>query len=487
MNPTGNGTLEACFLNTTLGFPCSQGSVSVVGVDARSPEDIQAAVNFAAKYNLRLVIKNTGHDFLGRSAAKGSFMIWTHHMKNITFDQAFTLVNSSVVYSDTFTLQAGVQWSEAYAAAASHNRVLVGGLSANSTVGSAGGWLAGGGHSMLSPTYGLGVDNVLQMTVVIADGTHLTVNEHSYSDLFWALRGGGGGTWGVVTSVTYRSHPNTPFSYVLFKAFLTQPNNASPDAAKNIVSELVRMGPTITSLGFGGMSIFLPPALFFGYASPTATWSQTNDTFGPFFEYAADQARTGGFTIQNYTASYPSFETMFPVAAKEVISMTGLTVGSASEAASRLIPADVATSDPDHLASVLLELPVTLYFMEAGGAVSKVDPDATGLHPAWRNALALTVITTGYADGITVSEFNDVRSSFTSDMVKLENLAPDSGAYMNEASPYEFDFKASFFGSHYDKLKGIKNKYDPSGLFIVHEGVGSDDWDASLNCRIKWD
>ena len=55
-----NGTIAACYLNTTLGFPCEQGSVSTIGIDARSPEDIQAAVKFASQYNLRVVIKNTG-------------------------------------------------------------------------------------------------------------------------------------------------------------------------------------------------------------------------------------------------------------------------------------------------------------------------------------------------------------------------------------------------------------------------------------------
>jgi len=55
-----NGTIEACYLNTTLGIPCQQGSVPVIGVDARTPEDIQAAVKFVAKHNLRLVIKGTG-------------------------------------------------------------------------------------------------------------------------------------------------------------------------------------------------------------------------------------------------------------------------------------------------------------------------------------------------------------------------------------------------------------------------------------------
>ena len=55
-----NGTIQGCYLNTTLGFPCQQGSVPVIGVDARTPDDIQEAVIFAGKHNLRLVIKNTG-------------------------------------------------------------------------------------------------------------------------------------------------------------------------------------------------------------------------------------------------------------------------------------------------------------------------------------------------------------------------------------------------------------------------------------------
>jgi hypothetical protein len=55
-----NGTISACYLNTSLGSPCEQGSVPVVGVDAQSVSDIQAAVKFAASHNLRLVVKNTG-------------------------------------------------------------------------------------------------------------------------------------------------------------------------------------------------------------------------------------------------------------------------------------------------------------------------------------------------------------------------------------------------------------------------------------------
>jgi len=66
----------------------------------------------------------------------------------------------------------------------------------------------------------------------------------------------------------------------------------------------------------------------------------------------------------------------------------------------------------------------------------------------------------------------------------LEAIAPDSGAYLNEASRYEFDWKKSFFGTHYDKLRAIKQKYDPESLFLIYEGVGSDEWDADLVCRV---
>ena len=84
------------------------------------------------------------------------------------------------------------------------NVVVVGGSA--KSVGAAGGYVQGGGHSLLSPKYGLAVDNVLEVDVVIADGTLLTANKCSNSDIFWALRGGGAGTFGVVTRIIYKAH-----------------------------------------------------------------------------------------------------------------------------------------------------------------------------------------------------------------------------------------------------------------------------------------
>ena len=77
-------TISACFLNTTWGFlSCGQGSVPQVDFDARSADDIQAAIKFAKQHNFKLGIMNTGHDYLGRSTARSGFLIWTHYMKDI--------------------------------------------------------------------------------------------------------------------------------------------------------------------------------------------------------------------------------------------------------------------------------------------------------------------------------------------------------------------------------------------------------------------
>ncbi|KIK22580.1 hypothetical protein PISMIDRAFT_499320 [Pisolithus microcarpus 441] len=152
-----NGTIGACYLNTSLGVPCEQGSVPVIGVDARTPQVIQAAISFALQQVLKLVVKNTGHDFLGRSTARGAFVIWTHNMKSITFDAQFTPRGAPA--NETYQaviVGAGVQWYEAYDTVNQNGRMMVGGASLGGSVGAGGGWLQGGGHSALSPTYGLG-------------------------------------------------------------------------------------------------------------------------------------------------------------------------------------------------------------------------------------------------------------------------------------------------------------------------------------------
>lgn len=92
-----------------------------------------------------------------------------------------------------------------YEFAEANNITVVGGSSR--TVGPVGGWISGGGHGALSNTLGLGVDNVMEIKTVLPNGTYVTANRCQNQDLFFALRGGGGSTFGVNMEMTTRAHP----------------------------------------------------------------------------------------------------------------------------------------------------------------------------------------------------------------------------------------------------------------------------------------
>ena len=101
-------------------------------------------------------------------------------------------------------LGAGLVWSIAHKSASEHDRFVVSGW--GSTVGVIG-WSIGGGRGPLTPGYGFGVDNMLEVDVILPNGTKVTANaKNAHSDLFWALRGGGGSTWGIITAITVKAH-----------------------------------------------------------------------------------------------------------------------------------------------------------------------------------------------------------------------------------------------------------------------------------------
>lgn len=185
---------------------CVVGSYVEYSVNVTEPEDISKTIWFATYFNIRLVIRNTGHDYNGKSSGPGAIAIWTHHLKDIQFpDYASPSYTGKAVKAG-----AGVQAFEAYDAAAANQLQVVGGECP--TVGLAGGYPQGGGHSSLSSKYGLAADQVLEWEVVDSTGAVLRAAPDENPDLFWALTGGGGGTYGVVTSMTSKAHADIPTS-----------------------------------------------------------------------------------------------------------------------------------------------------------------------------------------------------------------------------------------------------------------------------------
>ena len=160
------------------------------------------------------MVAGTGHDYIGRHTCNDGLFIRTSLLNNIIWDlndtKGFGNPDGNVKFG------AGIVWSTAHKSAADNNRFVASGWS--STVGVIG-WSIGGGHGPFSPSRGLGVDNILEVDIVLYNGKFITANaNNAYSDLFWGLRGGGGSTWGVITAITVKAYkiPTGGFTDALF-------------------------------------------------------------------------------------------------------------------------------------------------------------------------------------------------------------------------------------------------------------------------------
>ncbi|KAJ9442267.1 hypothetical protein DIPPA_09121 [Diplonema papillatum] len=165
---------------------------------------VQASLAFAKKHRLCVTLAGTGHEFYGRNQPLhcngGSILIRPLLMKSKEAD----LADAAGLGHPSFVCGAGNVFSELQSFAASHDRLVASGNCP--TVGLVG-WALGGGHGPFAPWLGLGADQVLAVDIVRASGKHVRATANNkYSDLFGALRGGGGGTWGIVTHLVLKAH-----------------------------------------------------------------------------------------------------------------------------------------------------------------------------------------------------------------------------------------------------------------------------------------
>ena len=195
---------------------------------------------------------------------------------------------------------------------------------------------------------GTGVDNVLQFTIVLADGSLITTNSFQYPDLFWALRGGGGGTYGIVISTTYQTHPTFPMvASIIFSNF------TSPSIAQNVTTELIKLHPTILDAGWGGYIGISNSFLEAIFVAPNVSWADANATFLPFAQFVEDA--TNGSVIAT-TIPFPSFFEFYLTFFSNTTQVETEQVGSQVEIASRLLPRSLAETDPAKAAEIILSL-----------------------------------------------------------------------------------------------------------------------------------
>ena len=215
-NAFNNWNNDTCLPDPQL--PCSDVGYPVYVINASIPEHVQAGINFARENNVRLIVKSSGHDFLGRSVAPYSLSIWTHNLLGLshheTFQQQCHEKNDPEPYNGpAITMATGEDQGSAFAFANQYNLMI--NVAGHASIGF-GGYVTGGGHSLLSFQKGLAADGILEMSVVLPSGEIVTANACQNRDLFWALRGGGGSTFGVILNFTTKAWPSEPVTEYIF-------------------------------------------------------------------------------------------------------------------------------------------------------------------------------------------------------------------------------------------------------------------------------
>ncbi|KAJ5592731.1 CAZyme family AA7 [Penicillium hordei] len=449
-----------------------------------SAKHVQDAVMFAKRHNLRLIVRNTGHDLAGRSSSPNALQIHTNRLQGVHFHENFQLHRSERSVGPAVSVEAGVMMGDLYAKSAQNGYIVVGGDCP--TVGVAGGFLQGGGVSdFLSLHHGLAVDNALEFEVVTASGDIVLANAIHNSDLFWALRGGGGGTFGIVTRVTMRVFPDVP---AVVAELSVQTSHSHGNYARslavffNILQTLNResVGGQLIMTVISEHSIEVKLKMFFLNQTKTAIVNQRMQPFVEDISRIESHVTYESASLSKLSMNYRKVPDIHTDNDYGVL-------GSSVAISNSLFN---ASNGPTHVAEALARLPTRpgdlLFTSNLGGQVMKNgELMETSMHPAWRHAAQL------------INFVRTVEPTNEGKMEALQNLtnihmpllyAVDPGfrlSYRNVGDPNEKNFQQVYWGQSYIRLLQLKRRWDPKGLFISKLGVGSEEWDSEGMCRTR--
>jgi FAD/FMN-containing dehydrogenase len=405
-------------------------------VRCRATNDVVAALAFARRAGLEVSIRGGGHNVAGRAVTEGGVMIDLAEMKGIAIDPE----------QATATAEGGVSWGELNDAAAEHGLAVTGG--AISTTGIAG-YTLGGGLGWLMAKYGLAADNLLTVELVTAEGDVLQVDADSHPDLFWALRGGGG-NFGVATSFTYRLHP----VQTIVGGLIAHPIDAAPDLLRFYRDAVADGSDDLTVFAAlvhapDGSGTKLAALIVFHSGDP----AEAERDLEPFKTWGSP------LMVDVGPMPYPVMNTLLDA---------GFPTGSLNYWLSsfvRGLPDELIDITADRFATVPSPMTAIL-FERFHGAVTRVGATETAVphrDEGWN--LVIPSVWTAPAD----SEANIAWSRET-----FAAMRPHfgTGRWLNYLGDDQADdaIRAAY-GPNYDRLKEVKQRYDPDNVFHLNHNI----------------
>jgi FAD/FMN-containing dehydrogenase len=492
---------------------------SVYAVAARKTADVVAAVNFARDMKLRLVVKGGGHSYQGTSCAADSLLVWMREMNAISLHDAFVGqgCEGAQPRQPAVSIEAGALWLAAYEAVNTRaGRYVQGG--GCTTVGVAG-LIQSGGFGSFSKKYGLAAAGLLEAEVVTADGVARIANARTNPELFWGLKGGGGGSLGIVTKVTLRTRELPKF----FGAVAGQITAASEAGFRELISRVMSFYvDRLLNPHWGEQMTFGPEnKLDIAMVFQGLSQREAEEVWKPFREWLA--ASKGEYTVNtSLSITTAPARLLWNSAFRKLLTPGAVVVDDRPKA-----PAGNFSwaGDRDQVGQVLYAyrsawLPVSLLqaknrprLVEAlfestrhwsmslhfnkglAGAPAEEIAAArdTAMNPAVLDAFALAICAGGGPPAFPGVKGHEpdphaahrAASAVAKSMDKLLEVVDEPGSYVAESDFFESQWRRAFWGTNYPRLATVKRKYDPDGLFFVHHGVGSEEWSADGFTRLE--
>lgn len=412
-------------------------------VQCTDANDVSYVITFARENGFELSIRGAGHNIAGNAVCDNGVMLDLSTMTNVRID-----AQKRRAY-----VEPGATLGEFDQAAQVHGLATPVGI--NSTTGIAGLTL-GGGFGWLSRKYGLTIDNLISAEVITADGNKIRASKYENADLFWAIRGGGG-NFGVVTEFEFELHPVGPeilaglivFPFSQAKQVLTQYRKFAELAPEELnVWVILRKAPPLPFLpkNVHGKEVVVLAIFYVGNIVEGEKLIEPLRSFGdaygehigaqPYVEWqqAFDPLLTGG--ARNYWKSH-NFTELPDGALEAIVEFAGKLPSSQCE----------------------------IFIGFIAGASNRVSADAMAychrdakfilnVHGRW-NDVAHDAMCIGWA-----REFFQASAPYAS-----------AGAYVNFMTEEESDRVAAVYGSNYDRLVQIKERYDPENIFHLNQNI----------------
>ena len=359
-------------------------------------------------------------------------------------------------------------------------------LTHSQTVGCLGGWMQGGGHSPATHDFGLGADQVLEAQVVLASGKVVTANPCENPDIFFAIRGGGPSSYGIVVSTVIKAHPTNKVAAQIF-GFAPLTANDYPDFM-DALAIVYQNYPNLSDSGFSGYgswSIYSPTPLVGNYSTgfihTIAVFGKTAAEAESIFASTAAQLRKYNGTSLYMTTRYLSFPTY--VAYYNALSGIVTPVGQTAALGSRFLGREALTGNVTALKNMLQTIAGTpeqatsnnIVFVGGGQVFADASDPYSGVNPAWRQTYVHNIVARGWAPGSSNATIQAVYHDITFNKTQaMKDLAPNTGCYMNEADRFDPKYLQDFYGEHESRLSGIKRRRDPSSVFYCPTCIGSE-------------